>query len=72
VSKAGAQWFETIDEMQKVLDEYLVIYNTRRPHQGRGMNGRTPITVFKAGLPKPTPQKKEKAQAPKPDNQLAA
>jgi hypothetical protein len=38
--------------MQTSLDDYLVTYNTRRPHQGRGMNGRTPITVFKAGLPK--------------------
>jgi transposase InsO family protein len=65
-------WFETIDEMQKVLDDYLVTYNTRRPHQGRGMNGRTPITVFKAGLPKPPPQKKEKSPPPKTDNQLAA
>jgi hypothetical protein len=43
------------------------------------MNGRTPITVFKAGLPKPTQQKKEnrgsaKAKSPpqKTDNQLAA
>ena len=61
-----------IDEMQKVLDDYLVTYNTRRPHQGRGMNGRTPVTVFKAGLPKQTPEKKEKAPPQKSDNQLAA
>jgi transposase InsO family protein len=46
-------WFETIAEMQAVLDEYLVAYNTRRPHQGRGMNGRTPIQAFIEGLPKP-------------------
>ena len=69
-------WFETIDEMQKVLDDYLVTYNTKRPHQGRGMNGRTPITVFKAGLPKTTPQKptekKEKSPPNKTENQLAA
>jgi transposase InsO family protein len=65
-------WFETIDEMQAVLDDYLVTYNTGRPHQGRGMNGRTPITVFKAGLPKPKPEKKEKSPPQKPDNQLAA
>jgi transposase InsO family protein len=65
-------WFETIDEMQKVLDEYLVAYNTKRPHQGRGMNGRTPITVFKAGLPKPSPQRKEKSPPQKTENQLAA
>jgi transposase InsO family protein len=65
-------WFETIDEMQKVLDEYLVTYNTKRPHQGRGMNGRTPITVFKAGLPKPSQQKKEKTPPLKTETTLAA
>lgn len=43
-------WFETIDEMQKVLDVYLVGYNQRRPHQGRGMNGRTPTRAFTEGL----------------------
>ncbi len=46
-------WFETIEEMQAVLDEYLTVYNTRRPHQGRGMNGRTPVQAFIDGLPKP-------------------
>lgn len=47
-------WFETIKEMQVSLDEYLVAYNTRRPHQGRGMNGRTPAKAFIDGLPKET------------------
>jgi len=32
--------------MQTVLDQHLVEYNTKRPHQGRGMNGRTPITAL--------------------------
>ena len=45
-------WFETIEEMQAVLDDYLKAYNTKRPHQGRGMNGRTPIRAFTEGLPK--------------------
>jgi len=36
------------------------------------MNGRTPITVFMAGLPKPKPEKKEKSPPQKPDKQLAA
>jgi transposase InsO family protein len=45
-------WFETIAEMQTVLDQYLIEYNTKRPHQGRGMNGRSPITVFIAGIGK--------------------
>lgn len=43
-------WFETIDEMQIVLDEWLVAYNTKRPHQGRNMGGRTPLQAFKDGL----------------------
>jgi transposase InsO family protein len=46
-------WFETIEEMQTVLDEWLIAYNNKRPHQGRNMNGRTPIQAFKQGLPKP-------------------
>ena len=43
-------WFETLEEMQTVLDQYLVEYNTKRPHQGRGMNGRTPIAAFIDGI----------------------
>jgi hypothetical protein len=38
--------------MQAVLDDYLAGYNTRHPHQGRGMNGRTPIHAFTGALPK--------------------
>jgi transposase InsO family protein len=65
-------WFETIAEMQVVLDVYLVSYNTARPHQGRNMNGRTPATAFIEGMPKPPPEKKEKSQPAKPSKQLAA
>ncbi|MBV8631101.1 MAG: transposase, partial [Silvibacterium sp.] len=45
-------WFETIDEMQIVLDQYLIEYNTKRPHQGRNMNGRTPLKAFRDGVRK--------------------
>ena len=38
-------WFETIDEMQAVLDRWLVRYNAKRPHQSRNMNGRTPMNT---------------------------
>ena len=38
--------------MQTVLDAYLVGYNTRRPYQGRGMNGRTPAKAFRDGIPR--------------------
>ena len=61
-------WFESVEEMQVVLNKYLVHYNTKRPHQGRNMNGRTPLQAFHDGLPKPEPksqQKKEKVEAKK-------
>ncbi|MBM3600146.1 MAG: IS481 family transposase [Alphaproteobacteria bacterium] len=54
-------WFETIEEMQVVLDQYLIDYNTKRPHQGRGMNGRTPITAFIAGIRKEETTQTKKA-----------
>lgn len=46
------KWYETIEEMQKDLDVYLVQYNTKRPHQGRMMHGKTPEQMFLKGLPK--------------------
>lgn len=51
------KWYETVEEMQVDLDIYLVQYNTKRPHQGRGMDGRVPYQVFKEGLPKKTKKK---------------
>jgi transposase InsO family protein len=44
-------WYETVEEMQKALDAWLLSYNRERPHQGRGMNGRTPLQAFTEGLP---------------------
>jgi transposase InsO family protein len=48
--KGRTTWYESVEEMQADLDPYLELYNTKRPHRGRGMEGRTPYTVFKAGL----------------------
>jgi len=59
-------WFETIDEMQRVLDDYLVGYNTSRPHQGRGMQGRTPLQAFRDGI------RKQKKETPTPSLKPAA
>jgi transposase InsO family protein len=50
--EARRAWFETIAEMQGALDAWLVGYNTKRPHRGRGVNGRTPHQAFIGGLPK--------------------
>jgi len=66
--KKRTTWYETVEEMQKDLDAYLETYNQRRPHRGRGMEGRTPHAVFKAGIPrkrtpKPSARKEVKKAA---------
>lgn len=48
------KWYETLEEMQVDLGSYLELYNTKRPHRGRNMNGRTHYAVFNAGIPKKT------------------
>jgi len=50
-----AKWYESVEEMQKDFDAYLVTYNEKRPHQGRLMEGRTPMAMFKKGIPKAKP-----------------
>jgi transposase InsO family protein len=57
--KGRTTWYEAVDEMQQDLDAYLETYNTRRPHRGRGMEGRTPYEVFKAGKPRKPPTRKK-------------
>lgn len=57
-------WFETVEEMQTALDAYLVTYNEKRPHQGRGMKGRTPMQVFLDGRPKSNSPAKETPKRP--------
>ena len=47
------KWYESLSQMQADLDKYLQHYNTKRPHQGRNMNGRTPYQAFVDGLPNP-------------------
>jgi hypothetical protein len=38
--------------MQEFLDDFLVRYDQRCPHQGRCMNGRPPAQAFVDGLSK--------------------
>lgn len=64
--KGRQKFYESVAEMQVDLDAYLVLYNTKRAHQGRGMNGQTPLQVFKKGLklrPKKTPEEEPKKAA---------
>jgi len=46
------QMCEKLWTLPKDLDEFLGLYNTRRPHQGRNMKGRVPYKAFIEGLPK--------------------
>ena len=56
-------WHETVAEMQAALDAWLLRYNRERPHQGRGMNGRTPLQAFLDGLPvRPEPDQENQPQ----------
>lgn len=43
-------WFEIIEETQVVLVAYLVGYNTKRPHQGRDVNGKAPNRAFRDSI----------------------
>jgi transposase InsO family protein len=42
-------WYESVEQMQSDLDAYLQTYNEKRPHQGRMMEGRTPLKMFEHG-----------------------
>jgi transposase InsO family protein len=57
--KGRQKWYESLDEMQADLNDYLRQYNHERTHQGRNMNGRTPKQAFMEGLPKPEKIKKK-------------
>jgi hypothetical protein len=52
--------------MQAVLDGFLEGYNQRRPHQGRGMNGRTPAHAFTQGIRRREQANEDKTTARKP------
>ncbi|GEO81426.1 hypothetical protein [Pararhodospirillum oryzae] len=60
-----------MDEMQVAVDIYFIHHNEKRPHQGRVMNGRTPLKAFKEGIPQPDP-KGEKTTPPSPNTATAA
>ena len=51
------KWYDSVEELQKDLDAYLVKYNERRPHDGYRTNGRTPLQAFRDFLEQPIEQK---------------
>jgi hypothetical protein len=61
----------TPDAVALALTDYLAIYNEKRPHQGRNMNGRRPARAFVEGLPKSNQQKGAKSSKSMPEKQAA-
>ena len=55
------KWYTSLDQLQADLDEFLVFYNEKRPHQGYRCQGRTPMETLKTLLEEP---KKEVTEAP--------
>jgi transposase InsO family protein len=41
----------TVEELQNDIDDWLLRYNNRRPHQGKRCQGRTPMETFLENLP---------------------
>jgi transposase InsO family protein len=41
----------TLDELQKDLDDWMIDYNTQRPHQGKRCQGKTPMEAFMENVP---------------------
>ena len=43
-------FYESLDQLQRHLDEYLAFYNRERAHQGYRRQGRTPYQAFWDGI----------------------
>ena len=53
--------FESLEELQKDLDEWLNYYNHKRPHRGYRNQGRRPIETFELGKQRRAELSKEAA-----------
>jgi transposase InsO family protein len=42
--------YESMEELQIDLDQWINFYNTKRPHQGKRCEGRTPMETFNEGM----------------------
>jgi hypothetical protein len=42
--------YESLEQLQRDLDEYLAFYNRERAHQGYRTQGRTPHQAFLEGV----------------------
>jgi IS30 family transposase len=51
------KWYDSLEELQKDLDAYMVRYNERRPHKGYRTKGRTPFQAFSDFINQPNQEK---------------
>lgn len=42
--------YQSIEELQKDLDEWIYFYNNKRPHSGKKCEGRTPMQTFRESV----------------------
>jgi transposase InsO family protein len=50
------KWYESVEELQRDLDVYLIRYNERRPRKRYRTQGRTPVQAFSDFKNKPNQQ----------------
>ena len=43
-------FYESLEQLQRDLDEYVAFYNRERAHQGYRTQGRTPLQTFSEGV----------------------
>ena len=43
-------FYESLEQLQRDLDEYLAFYNCERAHQGYRTQGRTPFHTWSEGV----------------------
>ncbi len=48
--KARENWYESAEQIQADLDEFLAFYNLKRTHQGYRLKGRTPAQALRDAL----------------------
>jgi hypothetical protein len=48
--KSRENWYESADQIQADLDEFLAFYNLERTHQGYRLRGRTPAQALRDAM----------------------
>ncbi len=66
--KGREKWYETPEEIQRDLDEYLSYYNLKRSHQGYRLKGRTSAQALHETLGEKNCRPSFQSKKKKPEN----